>query len=58
MNKGYYESGLVINDIVRVNLFNLLYMGLGGGAFYNYGYYSSTETINNIKLKISLKASF
>jgi len=58
MNKGYYESGLVINDIVKVNLFNLVYMGLGGGAFYNYGYYSSSVPIKNIKLKINLKVSF
>ncbi len=58
MNKGYYESGLVINDIIRVNMVNFVYLGLGGGAFYNYGYYSSSDWIENFKLKVSLKASF
>jgi hypothetical protein len=58
MNKGYYESGLIINDIVRVNIFNLVYLGLGGGAFYNYGYYASSEPIKNMKLKFNLKVSF
>ncbi|MDY6801447.1 MAG: DUF5686 family protein [Bacteroidota bacterium] len=58
MNKGYYESGLVINDIIRVNIVNFVYLGLGGGAFYNYGHYSSSDWIENFKLKINLKVSF
>ena len=58
MNKGYYESGLVINEILRYNFFNFFYLGVGGGIFYNYGYYSSNNWENNIKLKISGNISF
>jgi hypothetical protein len=58
MNKGYYESGLVVNDIVRLNYLNFFYIGIGGGVFYNYGYYSSDTWENNIKFKISASFSF
>jgi hypothetical protein len=58
MNKGYYESGLVINDIVRLNYLNFFYVGIGGGVFYNYGYYSSTTWENNMKFKLSASISF
>lgn len=58
MNKGYYESGLVINDIVRLNYLNFFYVGIGGGIFYNYGYYSSTTWENNMKFKLSASFSF
>lgn len=58
MNKGYYESGLVINDIFRYNFFNFFYAGLGGGIFYNYGYYSSNSWKKNMKLKFNISISF
>ncbi len=58
MNKGYYESGLIINDLMRYNLFNLLYVGVGAGVFYNYGYYADDEWNKNLKVKLSGSVSF
>jgi len=58
MNKGYHESGLVINDIIRVSIFNFCYVGVGTGVFYNYGVYSSDTWEDNIKLKVSGNISF
>ncbi len=58
MNKGYYESGMVINDLVRFSVFNFCYIGVGAGAFYNYGYYSFDTWTNNVKLKLSGNISF
>ena len=58
MNKGYYESGLVLNDLVRFNLFNLFYFGVGAGAFYQYGHYASTHWQDNLKFKINGNISF
>ncbi|MGM0551677.1 MAG: hypothetical protein ACQESW_11405, partial [Bacteroidota bacterium] len=58
MNKGYYESGVVLNDLVRYNLFNFFYVGLGAGVFYNYGYYANDAWDKNLKFKISGSISF
>ncbi|MBC8045421.1 MAG: carboxypeptidase-like regulatory domain-containing protein, partial [Fimbriimonadaceae bacterium] len=33
MKKGFYESGIQSNNIVRVNYSNIAYIGLGGGVF-------------------------
>lgn len=33
----YLESSLLINNIIRLKIFNLYYVGFGGGAFYRYG---------------------
>ena len=53
MEKGYYESGLLIN-----NLLNLRVYSLGLGAFYRYGPYMMPKTIDNLGGKISLKFAF
>jgi len=48
-NKGYFESGLIINNIL-----NISFSGYGIGIFYRYGYYSSSKPINNLYLKLTL----
>jgi hypothetical protein len=50
MEKGYYESGLLINNIVRVQLFRY-----GVGVLYRYGPYSFSKTIDNFAFKLSLQ---
>jgi hypothetical protein len=37
LEKGFFESGLIIDNIIRINMFNTGYLGFGGGAFYRYG---------------------
>ena len=49
MEKGYYESGLMINNLVRLYLFDL---GIGG--VYRYGSYSYAYFKDNISFKITL----
>ena len=49
VEKGYYESGLVINNIVRYS-----YLSLGAGAFYRYGPYSFEKSSDNLTIKLSL----
>jgi hypothetical protein len=49
MEKGYYESGILIN-----NLFNLRIYSLGIGAFYRWGPYSYPLFKDNIALKVSI----
>lgn len=53
MSKGLFETGIVIEDIIKVNL-----IGIGGGVFYRYGAYSFSNEINNLAFKLSLKIGF
>jgi hypothetical protein len=52
--KIYLESGLLINNFIRFKIFNLYYLGFGGGAFYRYGYYSYEKVFDNMALKASI----
>jgi len=49
MEKGYYESGLLINNIL-----NQMFVGYGLGVFYRYGPYQLTETIDNFAFKFTI----
>lgn len=53
-DKIYLESGLLINNIIRFKIFNLYYVGFGGGAFYRYGHYGYDKVFDNIALKFSV----
>ena len=58
MEKGYLESGLLINNLLRISYVDLFYVGLGGGIFYRYGAYALPDRENNMALKASVKVSF
>jgi len=58
MEKGYYESGLMVNNIIKVNYLNLFYFGLGGGVFMRYGPYAYKKTQDNMAYKLSLTVTF
>lgn len=47
--KGYFESGIVIN-----RLLGIAFLELGAGAFYRYGSYSLPKTFDNLAFKLSL----
>jgi hypothetical protein len=53
MSMGYYETGLVIQDLIKVNL-----LGIGGGVFYRYGPYAFTNQIDNLAFKLSMNIGF
>ncbi len=57
MNKGYFESGIVISDLIRFNS-NLYNTGLGIGIYYRYGNYAFVKAIDNLVAKIDFKISF
>lgn len=52
-NKGFYESGIQVNNIFKVN-----FAGYGAGVFYRYGPYSSGEFLKNIVAKLSFNFAF
>jgi hypothetical protein len=49
MEKGYYESGLIINKIIKSSGI----MGMGFGVFYRYGHYALPETKDNFAYKLT-----
>ncbi|MEI7981112.1 MAG: DUF5686 family protein [Bacteroidota bacterium] len=49
MNLGYYESGLLINNLVNLKIYTI-----GIGAFYRWGPYSMDNTGDNFAYKISM----
>jgi len=52
LSKGYYESGIIVDNIIRI-----LYMKLGFGTFYRYGPYSYDNTWDNFVFKINMTFS-
>jgi hypothetical protein len=53
LQKGYYESGLLINKII-----NQPFMGMGAGVFYRYGPYSFSKISDNFAYKMTLSFNF
>lgn len=51
--KGYFETGLVINNILRVN-----FLGLGASVHYRYGGYQNAKLINNFAFKLTMSIAF
>ena len=49
MDKGFYEGGLIVNNILVSS-----FMGLGVGGFYRYGYYSNSGWSKNIVPKLTV----
>lgn len=47
MEKGFFESGLVLNNLIRFKYVNLLYFGVGAGFFYRYGAYAHPNNSDN-----------
>lgn len=53
MSMGFFETGIVIEDIIKVNL-----IGIGGGVFYRYGSYAFPDEFDNLAFKLSMKIGF
>lgn len=58
MDKGFFESGLMIENLLKHRVRNVFYMGLGVGMFYRYGAYHLPKLWDNFAYKIALTASF
>ena len=58
MEKGYFESGLLLSNLFRFKYVNMIYYGLGVGAFYRYGNYALPTTSDNLAFKLIISVSF
>lgn len=57
MSKGYFESGLALKNLIRLNYFDVAYFTFGVESYYRYGYYSYPAIKNNIAVKLNLSFS-
>ena len=58
MRKGYFESGVVIEDIIRLEFLRMIFLGIGGGVYGAYGNSVELPFENTLTPKIKIKASF
>lgn len=49
MEHGYFESGLMLRNIYKINI-----MKLGVGAYYRYGAYTHSKALDNLAVKIAI----
>ena len=56
--KGLFETGLMVKNLYRRSIFSLVYIGLGGGIFYRYGYYALPKAGDNWAFKWGFSISF
>ena len=58
MEKGFLESGLVLDNIIRIPYINLAYIGLGAGVYYRYGAYAFPSLNDNLAYRLTLDFNF
>ncbi|MCE2996310.1 MAG: DUF5686 family protein [Cyclobacteriaceae bacterium] len=57
-DKGFIESGLGFNNLIRWKYSNVAYYGLGGAVFYRYGEYQLAKTSDNLFYRITFNIGF
>ena len=57
MEKGYIESGILLDKLLRITYFDLANLNIGTGIFYRYGAYTKRD-LENFAWKITLGFSF
>jgi 23S rRNA A1618 N6-methylase RlmF len=55
---GYFESGIIVDKLLRLKYINLIYIDLGLGAFLRYGSYYQYGLNNNLSFRLLASASF
>jgi len=58
LEKGFFEVGLVLNDLIRLNYFDLFYLGFGVSGFYRYGPYALEKFKDNRRIQVTVTTSF
>ena len=57
-NRGFFESGVGFNNIIRWKYSNIAYYGLGCTVFYRYGEYQLAETQKNFVYRVTFNIAF
>lgn len=58
LEKGYFEAGLIVENIVRLRYLNVAYIGLGAGMYYRYGPYQNAAFSDNVAWGLKLSMSY
>jgi hypothetical protein len=58
MSKGYFESGLIIEDVIRIEYKKLIFIGFGGGVYGAYGNSVQKPFKDTLTPKIRISGSF
>ena len=58
MHRNYFETGLVIEDIIRTEPFNMFFLGFGGGIYGAYGGSVGKSFEKTLTPKIRISTSF
>ena len=58
MEEGFYEGGLIVNDLISKEYFGVARVGLGAGAFYRFGPYELPDPIDNFAFKLDFNFTF
>ena len=51
---GLYESGIQIDNLLKINYLNVAYLGFGLGAYYRYGPYAGSHFNDNVAYTFSM----
>ncbi|MGB0165615.1 MAG: hypothetical protein ACPF8V_02055, partial [Luteibaculum sp.] len=54
MRKGYHESGVLIDNVLRLKYLDLFYLGFGAGLYYRHGAYELPEFKDNLNPTLSI----
>jgi hypothetical protein len=57
MEKGFWESGLELTNLIKLNS-GFQVQGWGIGVFYRYGPYALPDSRDNLRFTLSLTAGF
>lgn len=52
--KGLFETGLQLDNLVKVKYLNISYLGFGAGMFYRYGAYTLPKFSDNVAFTFSM----
>ncbi|WP_162127116.1 DUF5686 and carboxypeptidase-like regulatory domain-containing protein [Flavobacterium phycosphaerae] len=55
--KLFLETGLQVDNLIKINCLNIANIGFGAGTYYRYGYYANPEFKDNLVFKFTLNFS-
>ncbi len=58
MEHGFFESGIVLDNLIRLKIMSLGYLGFGGAVYYRYGAYHLAEQHENVAFRLTSGFSF
>ncbi len=58
LEKGFFEAGLILENLIRVKYLNMAYIGLGAGMYYRYGPNQNELFRDNVAWGLKISVSY